>query len=74
MLRAAEAITHSAQTDIEGQTDHELALADVTTTLHNVLGLNLKSRWVVDLLEIASEEALVVILPLDEPGDLIGEL
>ena len=42
--------------------------------MHNVLGLDLECCWIVNLFEVSSEEALMVVLPFDEAGDLIGEL
>ena len=45
----------------------------ITTSLHDVLRLDLECSRVVDLLEITSEVALVVVLPLDQSRDLIGE-
>ena len=51
-----------------------MALTDVAAALNNILWLDLEGRWVIDLLEVTCEVALVVILPLDESGDLISEL
>ena len=66
LLRASEAISHGREAHIESQADHKLAMRDIAASLHDVLRLNLKSGRVVNLLEIASEVALVVVLPLDE--------
>ena len=74
LLRAAEAIAHGREADIEGQTDHELAVGDVAATLHDVLRLDFKRSRIVNLLEVTGEVALMVVLPLDQAADLIREL
>jgi len=48
-------------------------MTDIAATLHNILGLDLKGRWVIYLLEVPSEIALVVVLPLDETADGVCE-
>ena len=49
-------------------------MGDVATALHDVLWLDLKSRWIVDLLEVTGKVALMVVLPLNQATDLIREL
>ncbi len=48
-------------------------MRDIATSLHNVLGLDLKCSWVINLLEVTCEITLMVVLPLDESRDLISE-
>jgi hypothetical protein len=43
-------------------------------SVNNVLSLDLESSWIVDLLEVSSEVPGVVVLPLDEPTDLVCKL
>ena len=74
LLRAPEAITHGLQTHIQSQADHELTVRGVAAPMHNVLWLDLKRSWVINLFEIASEISLMVVLPFDESADLICEL
>ena len=74
LFRAAEAISHSGKTNIEGKADGELTVGDIAASLHDIIILNFKSGWVVNLFKIAGEVALVVVLPLDEARDLIGKL
>ena len=65
LLRATETVSHGAEAYVESQTNHELALADVATTLNNVLRLDLERCRIIDLLEITREVALMIVLPLD---------
>ena len=46
----------------------------IAASLHNVLWLNLKGSWIVDLLKVTCEVALMIVLPLDQARDLIGKL
>ena len=66
LVWAVEAIAHSLWADIEGQSDHELAVQRIAATLNYVARLKFKSSWVVNLLEVASEVPCVVVLPLDQ--------
>ena len=74
MLWAAEAVTHCRKAHVKCQAHHELTVRYVAAALDNVLGLNLKGCWIVNLFEVSSEEALMVVLPFDKAGDLISEL
>ena len=49
-------------------------MGSVTTALYDILRLDFEGGRVVDLLEITSEVALMIVLPLDETTNLIGEL
>ena len=49
-------------------------MTHVATSLDYILGLNLKGRWIINLLKITGEVALVIILPLYETTDLVSEL
>lgn len=66
LLWATETVTHRGKSDIQGQAHHKLAMGDVAAALNNVLGLDLESCRIVDLLEVSSEVALMIVLPLDE--------
>ena len=46
----------------------------IATTLNNVLRLNFKSCWIVNLLEVTSEVSLVVVLPLYQATNLVSKL
>ena len=46
----------------------------VATTVHDILRLNFERRRVVNLLKITREVALVIVLPLDQAADIVGEL
>ena len=45
----------------------------VTASLHDVLWLDLESCRVVNLLEVAREVALMIVLPFEKTRDLIDE-
>ena len=51
-----------------------MAVAHVAATLDYILWLDLKGSRIIDLLEVSRKVALVVVLPLDEATDLVGEL
>ena len=74
LLWAAETIAHRRESYVEGKTHHELAVRDVTATLNNIIGLNLKGSRVVNLLEVAREVASMIVLPLKQTRDLVSEL
>ena len=46
----------------------------IAASLHNILWLYLESSRIVDLLRVAREVALMIVLPLDQARDLIGKL
>ena len=71
---ASESIAHCRQAYIQGQADHELTVGGVATTLDDILRLNFEGCWIVDLLEVTGEVALVIILPLDQATDLVCKL
>ena len=74
LLWASKAVTHCREANIKCKTDHELAVAHVATTLDNVLWSDLEGSWVVNLLEITCEVALVVVFPLDQTANLVSKL
>lgn len=49
-------------------------MGNIAAAVDHILWLNFKGRWIVDLLEIAGKVALVVILPLYQPRDLVSKL
>ena len=51
-----------------------MAVAHVAASLDYILWLDFKRSRIVNLLEVSGEVALVVVLPLDEATDLVGEL
>ena len=51
-----------------------MAVTHVAATLDYILWLDLKRCRIVNLLEVSRKVALVVVLPLDEATDLVGEL
>ena len=73
MLRTSEPISHCGLPHIQSQTHHKLTVWNVAASLNNVLWLDLKGSWVVNLFEIARNVALVVVFPLDEATNLVGE-
>ena len=74
LLWTTEAIAHGRKADIKSKANHELAVADIAASLDDVLWLNFESSRVIDLLEVASEVSLVVVLPFDQAANLVRKL
>ncbi len=66
-------VAHALGADVQGQADRILRVLHVAAALHNVFRQEVKGYRTVNLLEEATEEAEVVIFPLDLAGDLIDE-
>ena len=73
LFRAPKAVAHGWESDIEREADHELAVADITSALDYILDLNIECGRIINLLEVACEVPLVIVLPLDEAADLVSE-
>ena len=71
---ATEAIAHGRKADIKSKANHKLAVADIAATLDDILWLYFESCRVIDLLEVTSEVALVIVLPFDQAANLVREL
>ena len=74
LLWASESISHRGKTNVQSETHHKLAVRSVTASLDNVLRLDFEGCRVIDLLEVSSEVALVVVLPFDQTTDRICKL
>jgi len=74
LLWVLKAVPHCGEPDVQREHDHEGAVRHVAPTLDDVLRLDFKRGRVVDLFEIAGEVALVIVFPLYEPRNLVGEL
>jgi len=58
-------VAHALGSHIESQADGVLGILHVAATLHDVLWLEVEGDRAVNLLEKATEEAKVVVFPLD---------
>ena len=74
LLWTTESIAHGRKTDIKSKANHELAVADIAASLDDVLWLDFESSRVIDLLEVASEVALVIVFPFDQAANLVCKL
>ena len=64
-------VTHSVSTHVERQTQGHRRVLHVAPALHNVLWRDVKGSRAILLLETTAEVASMVVLPLDDAGDLV---
>lgn len=66
-------VAHGVRAHVQGQAQGHGRILHVATSLHNVLRCDVEGSWAVLLFETAAEVALVIVLPLDNAGDLVNK-